>query len=290
MLASTIIGSSGHLHTYGDVSQAGNNTNVYGNLVQRNAYVTLAFDKTTTVDTTPPAAPTGLAAAPGNSTVGLNWTDNTEPDLGSYTVYRSTTSGSGYAAITSGLITSDFTDNTAANGTTYYYIVTATDSLSHESAASAEVSATPMVNSSSYVGWALGQSFAPGEGGPEFDVESDGLANAFEWLLGGNPFTSDPGLLPAAQLRSVNGTEFPGADPAKRYLSIKATIRKNISGMTLVAQAAASPDLLDGPGSSDSIISILLNDLGDFEEREWINRVPIEDASVGFMRLKLIQE
>ena len=60
--------------------------------------------------------------------------------------------------------------------------------------------------------------------------------------------------------------------------------------MTLVAQAAASPELLDSPGSSDSIISIQLNDLGDFEVREWINRVPVEDASAGFMRLKLVEE
>lgn len=285
-----ITGSSGHLHTYGDVPQAGKRMNVYGNLVERNAYVTLAFDKAISLDTTPPAAPTGLVATPGDSTIGLDWADSIEPDLDSYTVYRSTTSGSGYAAIAFDLTTSDFTDDTTANGTTYYYIVTATDALSLESAASAQVSATPMVNSTSYAGWALGQSFGPGEGGPAFDVEPDGLANAFEWLLGGNPFYSDSGLLPVAKLRSVNGTEFPGADPAKRYLSITATIRKNISGMTLVAQAAASPELLDSPGSSDSIISIQLNDLGDFEVREWINRVPVEDASAGFMRLKLVEE
>lgn len=288
--SATIIGTSGHLHTYGDVPQAGRRTNVYGNLVQRNAYVTLAFDKATALDTTPPAAPTGLVATPGDSMVGLDWADNTEPDLESYTVYRSTTSGSGYAVIASGLTASGYTDDTSVNGTTYYYIVTATDNLSNESASSSEVSATPMVDSTTYAGWAVGQPFAPGEGGPGFDVESDGLANAFEWLLGGDPFTSDSGLLPVAKLRSVNGTEFPGADPTKRYLSITATIRKNITDITLVAQAAASPDLLDAPGSSDSIISLQLQDLGDFEIREWICRASIEDAPVRFMRLKLVEE
>lgn len=288
--ASSLIGTSGHLHTYGDVPQWGNRTNVYGNLVQRNAYVTLAFDKSASLDITPPAAPTGLVATAGDSAVGLDWADNAEPDLNGYTVYRSTTSGSGYAPIANGLSASEFEDNTTANGTTYYYIVTATDSLAHESAASAEVSATPMVNSTSYAGWAVGKPFAPGQEGLEFDVERDGLANAFEWLLGGNPFKSDTGLLPVAKLRTVNGTEFPGADPAKRYLSITATIRRNISGMTLVAQAAASPDLLDSPDSSDSIISIQRDDLGDFEVREWIHRVPVEEASGGFMRLKLFEE
>ena len=97
-------------------------------------------------------------------------------------------------------------------------------------------------------------------------------------------------MLPTAKLRPVEGTEFPGADPAKRYLSLTATIRKNITGMSLVAQAAASPDLLDHPGSSDSIISIQLDDLGDFEVREWIYRIPIEEASGAFMRLKLFEE
>lgn len=44
LLPSTLVGSSGHLHTYGDVPVAGTNTNVYGDTVQRNAYVTLAFE------------------------------------------------------------------------------------------------------------------------------------------------------------------------------------------------------------------------------------------------------
>jgi fibronectin type 3 domain-containing protein len=94
-------------------------------------------------DTTPPAAPSGLGATAGNGSVDLDWSDNSEPDFASYTVYRSTTSGSGYSAIASGLSSSAHIDNTAINGTTYYYVVTATDTSSNESANSAEVSATP---------------------------------------------------------------------------------------------------------------------------------------------------
>ncbi|MBN1796198.1 MAG: discoidin domain-containing protein [Sedimentisphaerales bacterium] len=94
-------------------------------------------------DTTPPAAPTGLTATAGNSTVGLNWNDNTEPDLASYSVYRSTTSGSGYSAIATGVGSSAYTDNSVTNGTTYYYVVTAVDTSSNESSYSNEASATP---------------------------------------------------------------------------------------------------------------------------------------------------
>ncbi|MHC4372886.1 MAG: right-handed parallel beta-helix repeat-containing protein [Planctomycetota bacterium] len=95
-------------------------------------------------DTTPPALPTGLAAVSGDGSVSLDWDDNAEPDLASYTVYRSTTSGSGYAAIVTGVATSDYVDNAAVNGTTYYYVVTAVDTSTNESGYSNEDSATPI--------------------------------------------------------------------------------------------------------------------------------------------------
>jgi len=94
-------------------------------------------------DTTPPAAPTGLAAIAGDGSVSLDWADNGEPDLASYTVYRSTTSGSGYVSIATGVVLSTYADNTVANGTTYYYVVTAVDTSSNESGTSSEASATP---------------------------------------------------------------------------------------------------------------------------------------------------
>lgn len=90
-------------------------------------------------------APTGLAATAGNHSVSLDWADNIDPDLASYTVYRSTTSGSNYAAVVSGITPSSYTDNDVTNGTTYYYAVTATDTNANESAYSAEASATPGV-------------------------------------------------------------------------------------------------------------------------------------------------
>ena len=83
---------------------------------------------------TPPAAPTGLTATAGNNTVSLDWNDNGEGDLAGYNVYRSTTSGSGYAKQNSSLLTnSDYNDSNVSNGTTYYYVVTAVDAGSNES-------------------------------------------------------------------------------------------------------------------------------------------------------------
>lgn len=96
------------------------------------------------LDVTPPATPASLIANAGDSSVSLGWAGSTENDLASYTVYRSTTSGSGFAPIASGLSSSAYTDNNLSNGTTYYYVVTATDVSANESASSLEVSATPV--------------------------------------------------------------------------------------------------------------------------------------------------
>jgi len=92
-------------------------------------------------DITPPAAPTNLAATSSGSSISLDWADSTEPDFASYTVYRSTTSGSGYASIANGLTTSGHIDNTATSGITYYYVVTAVDTAANESTNSEEFSA-----------------------------------------------------------------------------------------------------------------------------------------------------
>mgnify|MGYP000579534460 CR=1 FL=1 len=60
----------------------------------------------------------------------------------SYTVKRSPTSEGTYAVVQSGIAGTSFTDNTAANGSTYFYIVTASNA-SFESDGSNEADATP---------------------------------------------------------------------------------------------------------------------------------------------------
>ncbi|MCW3100251.1 MAG: coagulation factor 5/8 type domain protein [Chthonomonadaceae bacterium] len=81
-----------------------------------------------------------LIAVPDDALVRLSW-DAVTGATG-YKVYRSTTSGSGYALVGT---PSDLTyfDTGVTNGTAYYYEVTAL--TSGESARSAEVSATPSV-------------------------------------------------------------------------------------------------------------------------------------------------
>jgi hypothetical protein len=87
-----------------------------------------------------PAPPTGLTASPGNNQVALSW--NASSGATSYNVKRGTASGGPYTTIAPGVAATSYTDTTAANGTTYYYVVSAVNA-SGESANSSEVSAMP---------------------------------------------------------------------------------------------------------------------------------------------------
>ena len=87
----------------------------------------------------PPAAPTGLSATPGNAQVSLSW--NASAGATSYNVKRSTTNGGPYSTIAPGIVTTSYTDTGLTNGTTYYYVVSASNGA--ESPNSSQVSATP---------------------------------------------------------------------------------------------------------------------------------------------------
>jgi hypothetical protein len=90
--------------------------------------------------TMPPAAPTGLTAAPGNAQVTLNW--SSVSGATGYNVKRSTVSGGPYETVGAGVTTTGFADSGLNNGTTYYYVVSAVNSAG-ESADSTQVSAVP---------------------------------------------------------------------------------------------------------------------------------------------------
>ncbi|WP_339158526.1 endo-1,4-beta-xylanase [Paenibacillus sp. FSL W8-0186] len=87
-----------------------------------------------------PSAPTGLAATAGNAQVSLTW--NAVSGATSYTVKRATTSGGPYTDVATGLTTASYTNTGLTNGTTYYYVVSASNSAG-QSPNSAQVSATP---------------------------------------------------------------------------------------------------------------------------------------------------
>ena len=94
---------------------------------------------------TAPGTPTLNAATPGNASVALSWSAPSS-DGGSaitgYKVYRGTSSGGESLLATLGTATG-WTDTGAANGTTYYYQVSAVNAVG-EGSRSSERSATPV--------------------------------------------------------------------------------------------------------------------------------------------------
>ncbi len=116
--------------TYYYVVSATNDSGESGDSTEVNA---------TTTTPTLPLVPAGLAAMPGHNQVLLNWAAST--DATSYNVKRATVNGGPYTTIGTPTETT-YTDATAINGATYYYVVSATNSVG-ESANSMQVTASP---------------------------------------------------------------------------------------------------------------------------------------------------
>ncbi|HEU5395998.1 MAG TPA: discoidin domain-containing protein, partial [Verrucomicrobiae bacterium] len=89
--------------------------------------------------TTAPGAPTNLTASAGNAQVALAW--SASAGATGYNVKRSLTSGGGYTTVAN-LASTGFVDAGLANGTAYYYVVSATNAYG-ESVNSPEAVARP---------------------------------------------------------------------------------------------------------------------------------------------------
>jgi uncharacterized protein (TIGR03437 family) len=74
--------------------------------------------------------------------VSLSWTASSSPNVTGYNVYRAITSGGPYRKVNSALIVgTSYVDTTVQSGQTYYYVATAADNNSSESAYSNEAPA-----------------------------------------------------------------------------------------------------------------------------------------------------
>jgi hypothetical protein len=114
--------------------------------------VTVQYSPTTAVSTSgtlaiasnatvaPPAIPvSGTGVAQAQHTVVLSWNGSTSAT--GYNIYRSATSGTGYARVNSGPDgVLNYSDTSVQNGQTYFYVTTAVDASGQESAYSSEVS------------------------------------------------------------------------------------------------------------------------------------------------------
>lgn len=98
-------------------------------------YLSTGFDATP-----PPSRSLYLTAVGASGRVVLTWND--AGGANSYDVLRSTVSGTSYSPLQTVVTTNTFTDASASNGTTYYYVVTSVNATG-KSGYSPEASATP---------------------------------------------------------------------------------------------------------------------------------------------------
>jgi hypothetical protein len=131
-----------------------------------------------------PAAPAALVASPGEGVVPLRWQSSFGAT--SYTVKRATTSGGPYTNVATGVTASSYTDTTVTNGTTYYYVVTASNSAG-TSGNSSEDSAKPLSPLVNVTFGGTPSASANGSSGTE------GAALAFDGTTGTKWFNANAG-------------------------------------------------------------------------------------------------
>jgi len=100
-------------------------------------------------DTTPPSSPKGVYSITRDTKVYLFWEANDERDFSKYRIYWSLNPNSAFTYLAT-ITLPEYVDQNLANGTTYYYIITAVDFSGNESGNSAMIYDTPRPEGFSY--------------------------------------------------------------------------------------------------------------------------------------------
>ena len=108
------------------------------------AALLLACQPTPVPDTTPPAVPTAFKATAGNGAVKLEWTANTDSDLGQYQLFWSSNATLQSQKETITKTATQFELSGLTNATTYYFRLVALDTTGNTSSSTGVVSATPI--------------------------------------------------------------------------------------------------------------------------------------------------
>jgi hypothetical protein len=91
----------------------------------------------------PGSGPTPSPTPTPSHSVAISWQASTSPEVGSYNVYRSTTSGGPYTTrVGWRVMGTTFTDTAVQPGATYFYVVTSVTTSNVESTISSEIKAT----------------------------------------------------------------------------------------------------------------------------------------------------
>ncbi len=226
-------------------------------------------------------APTNLKALSGKDSVKLKWVPSTSAYLAGYNVYRSLTSDSGFARVNTGLVTGDYyTDNSdLANGSTYYYYMTALDSSGKESDPSDTASAV------------FGQVklFIPdskGKSGTQVILPVN-IANAdgLEMCTVDIYVSYDPNVLKAKDItKSSLSADYGWAKRIDNDTGvIQAAIASGIEGEMLYGEGSLFYvvfDVVGNPGDT-SELKFDINDTGFYDCNDFINSVDLDLSDAG---------
>ena len=276
--------------TYTDTSVA-NGTTYYYLVSAINGYGSSSSqNKITARPSATPSAPTGLTVASAlNGSVILNW--SAVSGATGYKVRRSTSSSGSYTIVAT--VNGPAYTNTVSNGTTYYYVVTAVNGHSCESASSSQVNAmalqTPFITTVAG-NHSLGGSWSYlGDGGPALSAGLSGpLGITFDGS--GNLWIADTYH---GTVRKVSGSGGPGSTISSPVMSSYFTspvgVALDASGYLYVADADESgilqfPDLSQAPnrlaGGSFAPLSLSRDSYGTlYFADEWVNTVNTIDSS-----------
>ncbi|MBF0503704.1 MAG: hypothetical protein HQL14_01250 [Candidatus Omnitrophica bacterium] len=167
----------------------------------------------------PPAVPTSLNATAGNAQVALAWGISTTAVY--YNVKRSTVSAGPYSTISvSGAVkTGSYTDTSVANGTTYYYVVSAVNAAG-ESANSSQVQAKPMAPALSPPAAPTGLSVMPGNN--QVAVSWNASVGATSYNVKRSTATSGPFTVLTSQTKNLTYVDTSAKNQMTYYYTVSA--------------------------------------------------------------------
>jgi alpha-L-fucosidase len=196
-----------------------------------------AFDQVAVTGQTSPEAPDSLTATASDGKVDLSWSAST--GAASYTVQRATTSGGPYTDVVAGLTGTSHTDSTLTNGTTYFYVVTATNTAG-TSGPTPEATARPLDAKQAWRLAHFGTIDNSGDAADSADPDGDGMTNAQEFGAGTDPNNHSSVLVVSSvtiggqdvivTFPSIAGKKYRAERSVTLQSSSWTTIRDNIPG------------------------------------------------------------
>jgi hypothetical protein len=216
-----------------------------------------------------PNAPNGLAAVASGTLVQLSW--NNSPDAAGYNLKRSSSPSGPFASIASSLSSNGFSDNPAADGSTYYYVVSGINSTG-EGPNSAPASVTLY---SPYQQWKIASGLALNTADTAV-AGPGGMPVLLKFALGFAPDGSDTGAIPPGMLSS-GGISFTRLSPAPVNYVVQGSF--DLANWSDLATLAYGADTWTGSAT-------VVEDASTNPRRVWVTE-PSSSSPKRFYRLQV---